>query len=32
VRRETRDAALTELDAQLEAELVPMEIYSAELH
>jgi hypothetical protein len=30
VRRATRDAALTELNAKLEAELVQMEIYSAE--
>lgn len=32
VRRKTCDAALAELDAKLEAELVQMEIYSAELH
>lgn len=32
VRRETRDAALDELNAKLEAELVQMEIYSAEVH
>ena len=31
VRRQTRDEVLKELDAKLEAELVQMEIYSAEV-